>query len=306
MPKAASPNQKQSSHSRKSQKDVLENPRFIVVTGLSGSGKSQVQKCLEDLGYFCIDNLPLGLVPEWGRLWKRQKQSRTALILDVREKSFWKDFGRIYAELQQLGVDPHLLFLESDDAVLIRRFSETRRPHPLARAGELLRSSIARERKLLQGVRNVADDVINTSRHTVHQLRKLIFEKYGRRQSCLLSIISFGYRFGIPPESDLVVDVRILPNPFFNPRLKVRTGLDGSVIRFLRSYGETHRVLEKTLDFLRFLLPLYVEEGKSYLTISFGCTGGKHRSVFMAQEISRVLATDGFEVTVNHRDIHAE
>ncbi len=215
MPKAASPNQKQSSHSRKSQKDVLENPRFIVVTGLSGSGKSQVQKCLEDLGYFCIDNLPLGLVPEWGRLWKRQKQSRTALILDVREKSFWKDFGRIYAELQQLGVDPHLLFLESDDAVLIRRFSETRRPHPLARAGELLRSSIARERKLLQGVRNVADDVINTSRHTVHQLRKLIFEKYGRRQSCLLSIISFGYRFGIPPESDLVVDVRILPQPLF-------------------------------------------------------------------------------------------
>jgi len=291
---------------RKASRLVPENPRFIILTGLSGSGKSQVHKCFEDLGYFCIDNLPMRLVPDWARLWKAQKHIRTTLILDVREPTFQKEFGRVYEALRKMDVKPHLLFLESDDAVLIRRFSETRRPHPLARKGELLPDSIGRERRMLQSVRKLADDVINTSRQTVHQLRKLVFEKYGRRQVCLVSVTSFGYRFGIPPESDLVIDVRILPNPFFEPSLKARTGLDRRVIRFMRSFEETQTMLQKTVDYMRFLLPFYLSEGKSYLTISFGCTGGKHRSVFMAEQVGHVLAADGYDVSVSHRDINAE
>lgn len=281
-------------------------PEFVVVTGLSGSGKSQVRKCFEDLGFFCIDNLPLQLLPAWGRLWKSLKEMKTALIIDVRERGFLKEFGTVYRDLQRMGVKPYLLFLESDDAVLARRFSETRRPHPLARKGELLSRSIGRERRMLQPIRAHADDVINTSHNTVHQLRKLIFEKYGKRPRCLLAICSFGFKRGIPPESDLVFDVRMLPNPFFTPSLRGRTGLDASVVRFLRSFSETGRVLDKILDLLKFLLPRYVEEGKSYLTISFGCTGGRHRSVFTAEQVGRALTREGFEVTMTHRDINAE
>lgn len=281
------------------------SPSFVVVTGLSGSGKSQVQKCFEDLGFFCIDNLPLQLVPEWGRLTKGRAELKTALIVDVRERGFLGEFDRVYGELEKIGVKPHLLFLEADDAILLRRFSETRRPHPLARKGELLSRTIARERAMLQSIRSHANDVINTSQHTVHQLRKHIFEKFGKRPRCLITILSFGFRAGIPPESDIVIDVRMLPNPHFTPRLRERTGLNRSVIRFMRSFTETRRMLDKTLDYLRFLIPLYVEEGKSYLTISFGCTGGKHRSVFMAEEAGRALIRDGLDVTVSHRDITA-
>lgn len=286
--------------------DSVSGPDFVVVTGLSGSGKSQVQKCFEDLGFFCIDNLPLQLLPDWGRLWKKLKGTKSAVIIDVRERGYLKEFGRFYSQLKRMGLDPYLLFLESDDKVLLRRFSETRRPHPLARKGELLIRSIARERRMLRPIRAHADDIVNSSHQTVHQLRRLIFEKYGKRPTCLISIYSFGFRIGIPPESDLVLDVRMLPNPFFTPRLRERTGLHRSVVGFLRSFAETGQILDRTLGFLKFLLPLYMEEGKSYLTISFGCTGGKHRSVFMADQVARALMAEGFDVTVHHRDIDVE
>ena len=281
-------------------------PRFVIITGLSGSGKTQVHKCFEDLGYFCIDNLPLRLVPEWGRLWKGLRETKTALIIDVRERSFLEDFGSVYARLKRMGLYPYLVFLEADDTILLRRFSETRRPHPLARRGETLARSIARERTMLNRIRALADDVINTSRQTVHQLRRQVLERYGERLTFMVSLYSFGFRFGIPPESDLVIDVRMLPNPFFIPRLKGRTGLDPSVVRFMRSHKETDALLEKTLDYLRFLVPRYREEGKSYLTISFGCTGGKHRSVFVAEQVRRALERDGLEASVTHRDLHAD
>ncbi len=277
-----------------------------MITGLSGSGKGSVLKSLEDLGFYSVDNLPVDLIPKFAELTRDNPSIQAAsLVVDIREGEGLKRFPRVLAAIRK-SVDAKLIFLEADESALVRRFSETRRPHPLG-ADRSIVKSIRSEKLQLAPIRAMADLIINTSKFTVHELREFIGERFrGQRDESskiLIYVTSFGYRNGVPPDSDLVFDVRFLPNPNYIPRFKNLTGRNPSVARYIRSFPQTLEFVERISELLIYLLPHYIREGKSYLTIAFGCTGGQHRSVMMADQIRKNLAEAGFKAKVNHRDI---
>jgi UPF0042 nucleotide-binding protein len=278
-----------------------------VITGLSGSGKTHVSGALEDAGWFCVDNLPSALVPSFADLICRSYElRRSALVVDVRERGFPEAFPGVYRNLKRRGgLAPSLLFLEADEPTLLRRFSETRRPHPLA-AGEPAIEGIRAERAALGPVRRMADVILDTSRFTVHQLREHVRERYDVRavkRRMVVSVLSFGYKHGVPPESDLVFDARFLPNPNFVPRLRRRSGADRAVVAYLRRQPGTAAFLRRVLSLVRFVLPRHEREGRSYLTIAVGCTGGRHRSVMLANALGAAVRRIRYPVRVVHRDL---
>jgi UPF0042 nucleotide-binding protein len=287
----------------------IARSRFIVVTGLSGAGKSQAIRALEDLGYFCVDNLPTALIPTLASLSKRGSGDlpKVAIVADVREASFIRDFPKVWARLKATrGLDPVLIFLEASHETLVRRFSESRRPHPLAHDRPVV-EGLRLERRRMQKIRALADEVVDTSTLTVHQLRDRFLrfsEARGPRQRLLVTLLSFGFKHGLPVDADLVFDVRFLPNPHFVERLRPRTGRDVSVVRFLQRQPVYGPFMERLIAFLEFVVPQYVREGKSYLTIAIGCTGGRHRSVMIAEALQPVLgAIKGVRTEVRHRDL---
>lgn len=281
-------------------------PRLLVITGLSGSGKTHVSRALEDVGWFCVDNLPTALVASFGELIERSPQlSRSVLVVDVRERGFPEAFPEVYRKLRGRRLSTSLVFLEADEKALVRRFSETRRPHPMAGGGPAL-EGIRAEREALLPIRRMSDLIVDTSRYTVHQLRDFVRERYdvraeGRRM--VVSVISFGFKHGVPAEADLVFDARFLPNPNFVPRLKRLTGSDPAVVRFLRRQPELAGFLRRVLDLVAYVLPRHEREGRTYLTIAVGCTGGRHRSVMIANQIGAAVRKKGFAVRVDHRDL---
>lgn len=276
-----------------------------MITGLSGSGKGSVLKALEDLGFYSVDNLPVDLIPKFAELTRDNPSIQAAaLVVDIREGEGLKRFPAVFASIRQ-SVEAKLVFLEAEDAAIVRRFSETRRPHPLG-AGRSVAKSVRSERALLTPIRAMADLIIDSSKFTVHELREFIGERFrGQRDqsNIVIYVTSFGYRNGVPPDSDLVFDVRFLPNPNYIPEFKNLTGRHPSVARYIRSFPQTVEFVQRISDLLVYLLPHYIREGKSYLTIAFGCTGGQHRSVMMAEQIHKNLAGAGFKSKVNHRDI---
>lgn len=279
---------------------------LVIVTGLSGSGKSYVNKCLEDMGYFCVDNLPLELVEP---LLSRVSAPLVGINLDVRNPDFAARFPEILSRLRARARRTQLLFLDATEEALIRRFSETRRPHPLSAGGRSLLQSLRREREMLEDVRSVADVVVDTSEMTVHDLRSFIQKTFvgdPGRARMLVSATSFGFKFGVPHDVDLLFDVRFLVNPHFVPELKGKTGLDPAVAAYIEKDPETSVFLGKVSDFLDYLLPLYEREHKSYLSIGVGCTGGKHRSVYIAERLAELLRQKGYPVRVSHRDATRE
>ncbi len=279
---------------------------LVVVTGLSGSGKSWVNKCLEDMGYFCVDNLPLDLLEPL--IDQVTGKKLVGIILDVRNPDFAQRFPEIMARLRVRVPGARLLFLDASEESLIRRFSETRRPHPLAGRSSLL-EALRREREMLGEVRAVADVVVDTSAMTVHELRSFLqktFEGAPESAGMIISATSFGYKFGTPHDVDLLFDVRFLANPHFVPELKGKTGMDPAVAAYIETDPETPAFLERLVQFLDYLLPRFENEGKSYVSIGIGCTGGKHRSVYVAEQLSRKLQDRGYPVRVSHRDATRE
>jgi len=278
---------------------------LVIITGLSGSGKGSVLKVLEDLGYYSVDNLPVDLIPKLAELTHDSAKVRNAaLVVDVREGEGLKRFPAVYSRLRHQA-NARLVFLEADDNAIVRRFSETRRPHPLGRNRSIAKS-IQSERRQLASIRAMADLIVNTSKFTVHELRDFIRERFsGEREEAkmMVYVTSFGYRHGVPPDSDLVFDVRFLPNPNYIPKFKKLTGRHPSVASYIRSFPQTVEFIDRISDLLIYLMPHYIREGKSYLTIAFGCTGGHHRSVMIADAIRKRLAQGGFKVKVNHRDM---
>lgn len=279
---------------------------FLIVTGLSGSGKSLVQRCLEDMGYFCVDNLPIELIPTFAELRERGGEALglVALTIDVREREFLDQFPATLAALRERMPDVKLIFLEADDETLVRRFSETRRPHPLASGDVTLLQGIAAERARLAPLREQAEVVLDTSDLTVPELRGYLFSRFGAARSSRLqlSLLSFAYRHGVPKQADLVFDVRFLPNPYYDDALRPLSGRDEAVRAFLRAQGEYAEFVDRIGELLDFLLPLYEREGKSYLTIAFGCTGGRHRSVAIAEDVHERLVASGRGALKAHRD----
>jgi UPF0042 nucleotide-binding protein len=276
---------------------------LIVITGLSGSGKGTVLKALEDLGYYSVDNLPLDLIPKFAEL-VQDSTRRAALVVDIREGESLKRFPAVFRRLRR-DVRTRLVFLEAEDATLMRRFSETRRPHPLGTDLSVAKS-IEFERDRLAPIRTLADNIVNTSKLNVHELRDLIADEFhGDRDEAKIriDITSFGYRYGVPSDSDLVFDVRFLPNPNYIPEFKKHTGKHPKVARYIRSFPQTREFIDRIADLLVYLLPHYIGEGKSYLTIAFGCTGGHHRSVMIASEIRKRLTASGYKVKETHRDV---
>jgi UPF0042 nucleotide-binding protein len=282
-----------------------QGAQLVIITGLSGSGKATVLKAFEDLGYYAVDNLPIGLIPKFAELTQdAAKVRRAALVIDIREGLGLKQFPAIYKQLRR-RVPATLVYLEADDSTLVRRFSETRRPHPLGIASSVSKS-IQAEREQMAPIRAVADHIINTSKFNVHELREVIEDKFsgGREQSNIrIDITSFGYRHGVPPDSDLVFDVRFLPNPNYIPEFKKLTGRHPRVARYIRSFPQSVEFIDRISELLVYLVPHYIREGKSYLTIAFGCTGGHHRSVMIASEIRKRLSRAGFKVKETHRDV---
>jgi UPF0042 nucleotide-binding protein len=282
-----------------------QDAELVVITGLSGSGKATVLKAFEDLGYYAVDNMPIKLIPKFAELAKGSPHvRRAALVIDIREGGQLAQFPALFERLRR-QTSARLVYLEADDAALARRFSETRRPHPLGKLVSVSKS-IKKERDLLAPIRKVADYIIDTSKFNVHELREVIGEKFsgGRSDSSLrIDITSFGYRHGVPPDSDLVFDVRFLPNPNYIPQFKNLTGRNPSVVRYIRSFPQTTEFIDRISELLVYLIPHYVREGKSYLTIAFGCTGGHHRSVMIAGAIRKRLAQSGFKAKESHRDI---
>ncbi len=283
--------------------------RFVVLTGLSGSGKSQAIRALEDLGYFCVDNLPVALLPMLAELTLRagSEISRAAVVVDVREGRMLTQFPGVYRKLKAMrNLNPVLIFLEATETALVRRFSETRRPHPLAPDRSAV-EGIREELEAMRAIRRMADHIVDTSGMTVHDLRQTFTGVASGRapgSQLVVTILSFGFKRGIPVDSDLLFDVRFLPNPHFVPALRPFTGRDAKVVRYLDQAKGTQEFLDHTLSFLRFLIPQYVQEGKAYLTIGIGCTGGRHRSVAIAEALRKGLSgLPGVQVRVKHRDI---
>ncbi|NOK15147.1 RNase adapter RapZ [Corallococcus exercitus] len=281
--------------------------QIIVITGMSGSGKSTAIRALEDAGFFCIDNLPVLLLPKLTELAGGGNIERMALVMDAREGVFLKDAPRVLDEVRRAGHQVDVLFLDASDDSLMRRFSETRRRHPLAPDGTVA-EGIHLEREALKDLRELADQVIDSSALNVHDLKRMVQGRFSPEPTTgpSLSIMSFGYRYGVPPQADLVFDVRFLPNPYFVPELKGLTGKNPKVSGYVLEREETQAFLEKVVDLCRFLFPRYQKEGKAYLTVALGCTGGKHRSVALAAEMVRRLSTDYGRVQLWDRDIEKE
>jgi UPF0042 nucleotide-binding protein len=276
---------------------------LVVITGLSGSGKASVLKAFEDLGYYCVDNLPIELIPRFAELAQNSEYERTALVVDIREGDSFRKLPEILKSLKK-SLDTKVIFLEASDEALIRRFSETRRPHPLGKSQPVHRA-ILHEREKLNDIRNAADFIIDTSKFNVHDLRAHALEQFRRsadENAIAVSCVSFGYKHGVPQDCDLLFDVRFLPNPHFIPELRPFTGRDPKVIKYVNSFPQTREFINRISNLLVYLLPHYVREGKSYLTIGFGCTGGQHRSVMIAEEVRKRLAKAKYDVKVTHRD----
>ena len=281
---------------------------LVIVTGISGAGKASALKAFEDLGFHAVDNLPLGMLSDFAQLiCKSVEVERAAIVVDVREGTTLDRLPDILKDVRKL-LPTRVVFLDAQDAVLVRRYSETRRPHPLRRS-ETVSRSIVEERQLLDPIRNVADALIDTSNFNVHELRAHIQSRFGeeeRKPQLLVSCLSFGFKNGVQLDADIVFDVRFLPNPHFVPEFRKRTGKDPKVAAYIRSFPQTEEFLERVSELMLYLLPHYVEEGKSYLTVAFGCTGGQHRSVMMAEEVRRRLKKAGYQVKTAHRDIPRE
>lgn len=280
---------------------------IVIITGMSGSGKSTAIRALEDSGFFCIDNLPVLLLPKLTELAGSGQIERMALVVDVREGVFLKEAPRVLDEVRRAGHQLEVLFLDSSDDSLIRRFSETRRRHPLAPSGTVA-DGIAAEREALRDLRELADQVIDSSALNVHDLKRMVQARFSPEPATgpSLSVMSFGYRHGVPPQADLVLDVRFLPNPYFVPELKGLTGKNPKVAAYVLDREETQQFLEKVVDLCRFLFPRYQKEGKAYLTVALGCTGGKHRSVAIAAELTRRLQEEIPRIQLWDRDIEKE
>ena len=278
---------------------------IVIISGLSGSGKSHATNALEDLGFFCVDNLPTKLLPGFVDFLKSSGIPRAALVVDMREPNFVTHFGRAFEKLKKQQVKVSLIFLEASDAALIRRFSETRRAHPLA-TNEPVRDGIREERQALTSIRRLADLILDTSTLSVHELKGFIQEHFARQEGggLVLTVLSFGFKHGLPTEADLVFDVRFLKNPHFEPGLRRLTGLDPRIVRYLRRAPGTIEFQSRLKDFLGFVIPRYVSEGKAYLTVAIGCTGGRHRSVMIARELAQDLdRIEGVTVRLRHRDL---
>jgi UPF0042 nucleotide-binding protein len=278
---------------------------LVIVTGISGAGKASALKAFEDLGYHAVDNLPLELLLDFaGLVVKSPEVLSAAIVIDVREGATLDRLPEILKSVKLL-LPTRVVFLDAQDAVLVRRFSETRRPHPL-RKQETVSRSIVEERQLLDPIRNVADMLVDSSEFNVHELRAHIQSRFSHEDyttPLLVSCLSFGFKNGVPLDADLVFDVRFLPNPHFVPEFRKRTGLEKDVADYVRSFPQTVEFIDRVYDLLLYLLPHYVKEGKSYLTVAFGCTGGQHRSVMMAEEMCQRLKSAGYQVKALHRDI---
>lgn len=289
---------------------VQSPPNFVIITGLSGSGMSSATNAFEDLGYFCVDNLPLSMLSTFARLLVPNSEEvpaieKAALVINIRERRFLSDFPSELKKLTKKHVRPYVLFFEASDDVLQRRFSETRRPHPADEGSGVLRA-IESERNALREIRALSDLIIDTSDHSVHTLRRMIVEKFGTTGEAIpirVQIASFGHKFGNPRDLDLMFDVRHLPNPYFEKALKDLSGEDSKVVKYLRKHPEVIETIERFGELLEYLLPFYQREGKSYLTIGIGCTGGRHRSVMVAAELGERLRKSGYNVSVVHRDM---
>jgi len=282
------------------------NWRIVIITGLSGSGKSTVSRALEDMGFFCVDNLPIAILPKLFELRSASlgPDSKIALVMDLREKDFLKTYPEVFAWLRNEGFKWEILFLESSDEVLVRRYSQTRRIHPLAGGGSVL-EGIHKEREMLNHLRSMSSMVIDTSMYNVHQVQGAIRDLFGQGlpgRRMTLTFFSFGYGRGLPQEADLVIDARFLPNPYFVEELKALPGTDARIRDYLLDFAETRDFVTRFQNLLDYLLPLYEREGKAYLTVGIGCTGGKHRSVAIAEKMGGLFA-ERFHVRVRHRDL---
>jgi len=280
--------------------------RLVIVTGMSGSGKSTASKALEDIGFFCIDNLPIRLLPDFLKieLYASPEFTKVAFVMDTRERKFVEKFPEMYRQLKEKGFNIEILFLDASDEVLVRRFSETRRPHPLAESGTVM-DGINKERSFLEPLRQLADSVLNTSEYNVHDLRKRVQELFSQAPTgrLVMTVESFGHKYGVPPNSDIVLDVRFIPNPYFIPDLHDKSGLNKEVMDFVMKHEEARKFLDRVVKLLEFLIPLYEREGKTYLTVSVGCTGGRHRSVVIAERLAASIKKKGYRVLIEHRDI---
>ena len=287
------------------------NPiRFVVITGMSGAGKSYAIKCFEDLGYFCVDNLPTTLIPTFAELCAQSSRAirKIALGVDVREGEYLAHLMDALEELRTRGHRPEVLFLEAADETLVRRYHETRRRHPLAGEGNVL-DGIRAERRALAHLREEADRILDTTGLTVHELKDRLVETYGARETrgaLTVSLVSFGFKHGIPYDADLVFDVRFLPNPHFVEDLRKMDGRDPAVAKYVLARDESRELIERLEDLVRFLLPLYQREGKAYLTVAIGCTGGRHRSVTLVESLRTFVESLGFSPIVRHRDLDRE
>jgi RNase adapter protein RapZ len=284
-----------------------EKPRkeLVILTGISGAGKASAIKAFEDLGFHCVDNLPLELMSDFAALVSQSSETdRAAVVVDVREGATLDRLPEILKKVKGM-LHTRVIYLDAQDSVLVRRYSETRRPHPLG-GSETVSRSIVEERQLLDPIRNVADTLIDTSSFNVHELRSEIQGRFGQEEGVkrlLVSCLSFGFKNGVPIDADMVFDVRFLPNPHFVPEFRNKTGLDPKVADYVRGFAQTNEFLERVTSLMLYLLPHYVAEGKSYLTVAFGCTGGQHRSVMMAEEMARRLNSAGYQVKAIHRDM---
>lgn len=283
------------------------NRTIFIITGLSGSGKSTAMAALEDAGFYCVDNMPVDLLPKFLEI-PIERDSRIAgiaLVMDLRERGFLTKYNAVFSELRQKGCYFEILFLEAEEEILVQRYSETRRQHPLSSTGKSLLAGIREEKKQLEELRSAADLVINTSKFNVHQLKTKFLDIARRSKNIVpmrISVISFGFKYGIPYDADLIMDVRFMANPYFNPDLKQLDGESQAIKEFVLGHEETRVFLGKYLDLLDYLIPLYEKEGKAYLTIALGCTGGRHRSVAIARSVYEHINAMGKTVELNHRD----
>ncbi len=286
------------------------NIQTVIITGMSGSGKSTALRAFEDMGYYCVDNLPIALLPDFLSLTENSTEipTRVALVMDVREKGFLDQYGSIFSQVKNQGFHLEVLFLDASDNVLVQRFSQTRRKHPLQQKGDIIKA-ISEERKRLRGLREFADNYIDTSNRNVHQLRQIVLDMYSFRQDLtrpLIHVISFGFKYGVPADASLVLDVRFLPNPYFVPELRSFSGLDERVYDFVHHKEQTRAFLKHLESMFSFLIPQYRAEGKVYLVVGIGCTGGRHRSVAIARWLGEMFTRKGEEVIVTHRDLDRE
>lgn len=286
----------------------MQNLRVVIVTGMSGSGKSTALRALEDVGFFCVDNLPVALLPKFLEMQTdtASEINKVALVMDLRERYFLEKYAEIFSALKAQGHRIEIIFLDASDESLLRRFRETRRAHPLCERGTVM-EGIALEREKLATLRNMADKVVDTSSFNVHQLKDVIqrhFMASPSEKRLVINLMSFGYRYGLPPEADIVLDVRFLPNPYFIEELKHLNGEDRKIQDYVMGWQESQTFLRQLLGMMEFLIPLYEKEGKSSLNVTLGCTGGKHRSVVMAKRLAEHFAGQGYLVNATHRDIH--